>query len=191
MSIPNTVAEDAEIVTTFIQKCIAKINASKIGTMITDNASTMTCVWRKIVDDPLTCGDCSHIHFLSCVAHMLHNYSREILTETKYRKEFAFIKHVLSLLRNREFRQIVQDRSIIGFIPSHTPIRWGSGSLLTEFFENHNQDIKDFIEEHYPNDKFVFDKVNQGLTVALMNDYKLQCSSLNGLMCSLIKSIRS
>ena len=74
--------------TEFIQSCIGRLKASKIGSMLTDNAATMTCVWHNIVNDTETCGDCTHIHFMSCAAHMLHNFVKEVCTDTKHKETF-------------------------------------------------------------------------------------------------------
>ena len=79
----------------------------KFSVIITDSASTMTSAWKTLTDNKHTCGNLDHILFMSCTAHMIHNYIKEILNDPVFKDSFDVVKSCIQLCRQKEFRVFI------------------------------------------------------------------------------------
>ena len=131
----NTISEDADLVVGYLQEVVKDFGASSVSSIITDNAETMQSTWRKLVN-ARQLGNTSHILFMSCSCHMLHNYVALVLKSDYFKKAFEIVNAVVKRLRKMAYRKFYRrrTRSIhCPKIPSYTKIRWGSASAVVTF----------------------------------------------------------
>ena len=182
--IQNTVSEDSDLVVGYLKDVIKDFGASKVASVITDNAETMQATWRKLVSSSEV-GSTAHILFMSCCCHMLHNYVALVLKSDYFAPAFAMVNSVLKRLRKMKFRQYYRKHRrqvICPSIPSYTKIRWGSASSVVAFVVKYYDIIIEFLMSlKSKKDKLLWKK---------LAELKALIVSLSGLLDRIVLSIR-